>query len=125
MVEDVEEFSAELQARVLAKLCNLGQRSVDIVVARPGEQIAAGIAHCSICRSGEDRRAEELRDSLRGGSGRIALATEGSIDIGPHRIARVARAGRVIAKLRREGEAGFERGDGGECPPGDYAADDW
>src|SRR5580700_5792 len=65
MVEDIEEFSAELEVTRSAELCLLQHGEIHIAKIRPVDDIAAAIAKRPRGRHGERRRVEPVGNGLR------------------------------------------------------------
>ena len=118
VVEDVEEFSAELGAEALADLGGFVQREVEIGETGADQGVAAQIAVGSV-----GGRTEGCCVEVLSGRAGIELAVEVGVEVGTDRIAGVAVAGGVVAELRREGEAGLDGRDPAEGPAADGAVD--
>jgi len=67
VVEDVEEFRTELYSQALVDLRGFGKGKVEVVVAGPGQGVAAEVANRAEGRCGEGGRVEVLGDPLCGG----------------------------------------------------------
>jgi len=58
MVEEIEEFGTELNYREFAVPGVLDQREVDVLVTRPVQDVAAGVAETAEGRDDEGGRVE-------------------------------------------------------------------
>ena len=125
MVQNVEKFGAELGAYALGNGCCLAEGKVPVGIAGTCERVASELAGRAVGGGLERDRVEELIGALGGGAMGVDGTVKVGVDVRPYRVARVAGAGRVVAKLRRERETGLQVGDGGNGDARDEQVGKW
>ena len=116
MVEEIEKFGAELESEALRNGKFARDREVGFDEARPLQDVAANVAVGARERLDECVGIEVLRWAALDD-----LACEIRIDGWTNGIARVAVVGRIVGKLRREGQAGLNGLDAAELPVAEEA----
>ena len=111
MIESIKELRAELQFEVLAQIEPLRQGQVNILEARPFQNISACIPVGSA-----QRNHECIRIEVPVGAARNHLAGESGIQGWPDRVAGVAVIGGIESQLGRKGQTGLDRTDPADLP---------
>src|SRR5687767_13456220 len=101
MVEEVEDLRAQLEAHALAEGGVLDERRVDVVVARPFEDVAPRVAERPPRGEGEGRRVEPLLGRARP---RVRVADDVRTVVGAEAERRAPRAAVVELLYERDRE---------------------
>jgi hypothetical protein len=100
-IQDVERLEAELRIERLTDRGVLDYRDVDVLISRPGQDIAAGVPETAERRDRESRRVEPL---LRGRIGELGIAQYIRPVVGAEAQDRTAGVAVVEIGEQRDGE---------------------